>query len=243
MTRPIPPRKHEEIAESLIEDILIGQYRTGERLPSERDLALRFDANRGAVREAMKKLEQLGLADIRQGGARVAPLQDASLDVIGHLLSLGDLPEEELVDEILQVLTALITLSAETAVRRASDEQIAAIRTRLLPLLQEQQDRAGFAVARFELMREIMQASGNLVCQIIARSLFLQFVPRMAPLEDSVEIDLEVGRRFAVRLDAALATRNVEAVRSAFESLSNWNRDIAQRAFATIRTRARAARS
>jgi GntR family transcriptional repressor for pyruvate dehydrogenase complex len=243
MTRPIPTRKHEEIAESLIEDILVGQYRTGERLPSERDLALRFDANRGAVREAMKKLEQLGLADIRQGGARVAPLQDASLDVIGHLLSLGDLPEEELVDEILQVLTALITLSAETAVRRASDDQIESIRTRLLPLLQEQQDRAGFAVARFELMREIMQASGNLVCQIIARSLFLQFVPRMAPLEDSVEIDLEIGRRFAARLDAALATRNVEAVRSAFESLSNWNRDIAQRAFATIRARARAARS
>ncbi len=57
--------KHEEIADSLTHDILVGQYRTGERLPSERDLAVRFVANRGAVREAMKKLEQLGLADIR----------------------------------------------------------------------------------------------------------------------------------------------------------------------------------
>jgi DNA-binding FadR family transcriptional regulator len=55
-------RKHEEIADSLTRDILVGQYRTGERLPSERDLAARFDANRGAVREAMKKLEQLGIA-------------------------------------------------------------------------------------------------------------------------------------------------------------------------------------
>jgi DNA-binding FadR family transcriptional regulator len=56
--------KHEEIAAGLIQDILTGRYRVGERLPSERDLAGRFDANRGSVREAMKKLEQIGLADV-----------------------------------------------------------------------------------------------------------------------------------------------------------------------------------
>ncbi|NCF80731.1 MAG: GntR family transcriptional regulator [Proteobacteria bacterium] len=31
-------------------EILRGQYRPGERLPSERDLAARFEANRGPVR-------------------------------------------------------------------------------------------------------------------------------------------------------------------------------------------------
>ena len=41
-------RRHEEIADSLTRDILLGRYRCGERLPSERDLASRFDANRGA---------------------------------------------------------------------------------------------------------------------------------------------------------------------------------------------------
>ena len=48
--------KHDQIAHSLTHDILQGQYRPGERLPSERDLAARFDANRGAVREAMAVL-------------------------------------------------------------------------------------------------------------------------------------------------------------------------------------------
>ena len=90
--------KHEEIADSLTHDILVGQYRTGERLPSERDLAVRFDANRGAVREAMKKLEQLGVADIQPGGARVVPVEEASLDVIGHLLAVGEVPDSKLVD-------------------------------------------------------------------------------------------------------------------------------------------------
>ena len=63
--------KHDQIAGSLIQDILSGRYRVSERLPSERDLATRFDANRGAVREAMKKLEQIGLAQVQPGGARV----------------------------------------------------------------------------------------------------------------------------------------------------------------------------
>lgn len=235
MTRSITPRKHDEIAESLTQDILVGQYRTGERLPSERNLAARFDANRGAVREAMKKLEQMGLACIRQGGARVAPLEEASLDVVGHLLAIGDLPDEDLVDEIMQVFTALITLSAEAVVRRGSDEQLAQIRARLPPLLEGRADRQANSIARFELMQAIMQASGNLVCQIIARSLFLQFVPRMAPLEDYVELDLDAQRSFALRLDAALAARNVAAVRSTFESLSNFNREVARRAFAAIK--------
>ncbi|MDA1076587.1 MAG: winged helix-turn-helix domain-containing protein, partial [Proteobacteria bacterium] len=75
--------KHDEIAKHLTEDILAGRYRTGERLPSERDLSIRFDTNRGAVREAMKKLSHLGLARIQPGGARVCPMDEASLDIIG----------------------------------------------------------------------------------------------------------------------------------------------------------------
>ena len=90
--------KHDIIAGSLIQDILSGHYRVAERLPSERDLAARFDANRGAVREAMKKLEQIGLAEVQPGGARVKKTEDASLDVIGHMLAQGDLPDPTLVN-------------------------------------------------------------------------------------------------------------------------------------------------
>lgn len=235
--KPQHTRKHDEIAESLTQDILVGQYRTGERLPSERDLAARFEANRGAVREAMKKLEQMGLASIHQGGARVCAVEDASLDVIGHLLSIGEVPDEDLVDEIMQVFTALITLAAEATVRRASDAQIAEIRACLEPLKDGLTDRTANSMARFELMRSIMQTSGNLVCQIIARSLFLQFVPRMAPLEGLVEPNIEMQQQFAERLDNALASRNVTAVRSTFESFSNFNREVAKRAFAASKVR------
>ncbi|MFU8816926.1 MAG: FadR/GntR family transcriptional regulator [Pseudomonadales bacterium] len=228
-------RKHEEIAASLTQDILIGQYRCGERLPSERDLAARFEANRGAVREAMKKLEQLGLATVQPGGARVAPLHEASLDVIGHLLALGDLPDEDLVDQILQVMTSLVTLAAESAVRRASDEEMAVIRTRVRALLHPDHDRSTHAQARFELMSAIMEASGNLVCRLIARGLLMQFAPRMVPLERYVKLNLDAHREYVQRLDTALGDRDVDAVRSIFEALSNFNRESARQAFAAVR--------
>ena len=62
--------KSDQIADAPIHDVLTDGT-AGERLPSERDLVIRFDANRGAVREAMAKVAQLALADVLPGGARV----------------------------------------------------------------------------------------------------------------------------------------------------------------------------
>ena len=102
----------EEISAILRDEILCGQYRPGEHLPSERDLALRFATNRGAVRESLKKLEQLGIAAIKPGGVRVVPVEDASLSILGPLLDLEAVPNARLVDQVLEVLGALIAQSA-----------------------------------------------------------------------------------------------------------------------------------
>lgn len=65
-----PASRHDAIADALRSEILRGTYAPGDRLPAERDLAARLGANRGAVREALRKLEQQGLVVIRRGGAR-----------------------------------------------------------------------------------------------------------------------------------------------------------------------------
>ena len=102
----------EEVMSVLRREVLEGQYRPGERLPSERDLAARFQTTRGIVRVALKKLEQLGIADVQPGGARVVPVEQASLDVVGHLLALQDPPDPDLVDQVLEVAGALVAASA-----------------------------------------------------------------------------------------------------------------------------------
>ena len=57
----------EQIADQIEKRILNGELRSGDRLPTERDLAEQFHASRTAVREAMKILAQKGLVEMRPG--------------------------------------------------------------------------------------------------------------------------------------------------------------------------------
>ncbi len=223
--------KHEEIADALTRDILLGQYRVGERLPSERDLSARFDANRGAVREAMKKLEQLGITNIQPGGARVNPLKEASLDVIGCLLDLGDLPDRVLVDQILVVINALTQTAAISAAKRLSEEELLELRERMRPIQTEKLEDDAYFEAQTEMFEAMMTASGNLPVQIIARSLLQQFGPRMTALRDYVDRDSETHAVLARQLDAALAARDLDAIRKRHSEIAEFHRERMQKAF------------
>ena len=57
----------EEIIDAFKREIMTGRLRPGERVPSEFDLASRFQVSRGAVREAMKTLQAIGVVTIRPG--------------------------------------------------------------------------------------------------------------------------------------------------------------------------------
>ena len=223
--------KHEEIADSLTRDILTGQYRVGERLPSERDLSSRFEANRGAVREAMKKLEQLGIADIQPGGARVAPLNQASLDVIGHLMALGDYPDRDLVDQIMVVLNSLVMTAVVSAVRRADDEGLEHLRSLMRPIWTEKLEGEDYFQAQADMFEGLMTASGNLPVQLIARSLLAQFQPQMAALKDYMDPQSSAHADLAREVDAAIGNRDLNALKASFNELSTFHRERMQRTF------------
>jgi len=55
------------IARALREDVAAGRYRTGDRLPSEADLAARFGVNRHTVRRAIATLAAEGMVHSRRG--------------------------------------------------------------------------------------------------------------------------------------------------------------------------------
>jgi DNA-binding FadR family transcriptional regulator len=174
-----PPSQSAAISAELRDEILRGQYRSGERLPSERDLAERFGVHRSAVREALKRLEQLGLAHIRPGGARVAPLDEASLDVVEHLLGLEDPPNPVVVDQVLEVMSGLFATAARLAAERATDEQRARIGELLGQLATDAQgveDRVRLIHALGDAM---VEASGNPVLRLVRRGLKTKFMERL----------------------------------------------------------------
>ena len=228
-------KKHEEIADSLARDILTGQYRVGERLPSERDLSGRFDANRGAVREAMKKLEQLGIAEIQPGGARVQPLSEASLDVIGYLLTLSDTPNRHLVDQIMVVIGSLVRTAVVAALSREDagmdGEIVKKLREVIRPIWARELDTESYFEVQTEMFRGIMEASGNLPVQLIAKSLLEQFAPQMEPLRDHIILDMGTHRALARNMDEALESMDLNRVLASFAAVSKFHRERMQKAF------------
>ena len=69
MAGPTSVTVSERIHAELRGDILAGRLEAGEALPSERRLSEQLGANRHAIREALKRLQQAGLVSISQGGA------------------------------------------------------------------------------------------------------------------------------------------------------------------------------
>jgi DNA-binding FadR family transcriptional regulator len=63
------PRKrlYQQVADKLAAEITQGRYTVGERLPSERDLAIALGVSRPTLREAVIALELDGLVDVRTG--------------------------------------------------------------------------------------------------------------------------------------------------------------------------------
>jgi GntR family transcriptional regulator, transcriptional repressor for pyruvate dehydrogenase complex len=82
--QPFKPIKQARISEVVLgqlkEAILLGQFKSGEKLPSERELTEMFQVSRGVIREAIRVLEVTGFVVTRQGQTGGAYVTNLSFD-------------------------------------------------------------------------------------------------------------------------------------------------------------------
>ena len=120
--KPIRPKKlSEEIFEQIKSLITDGQLKPGEKIPSEREMATLLGVSRPSVREAIMKLEAMGLLESRQGGGTyVRSLADGTLAPLAAMVE--DNPK--LLEELLEVRMGMECWSAYLAATRATEEEI-----------------------------------------------------------------------------------------------------------------------
>jgi DNA-binding FadR family transcriptional regulator len=210
-----PPSKAEEIITVLRSEILRGQYRPGERLPSERDLAARFESNRGAIREAIKKLEQLGIVAVAPGGVRVLPVEEATLEVLGYLLELGEIQKPELISQVLDVLAVMTSLSARSAVVEANDENIIDMVQLVDQLVNTIGDEDRHTEAWIQFSDKMMSIHRNLVLRLVGNGLRTQFMGSTMNLGFERHIDLSAAKQQLIRLRDSIKSRDEVNVRDA----------------------------
>lgn len=215
-----PDSQSDRIARDLRSDILSGRYQAGDRLPSERELAQRFAVHRGPVREALRKVEQLGLAEIRPGGVRVCPLETASLDIVGHLLDLSEPPDSQMVRMVFEVSACLTVLAGRLTAERGSPEEIAHCLELLDKLAQPKLSAAEEHALVIELSDTLVAASGNLVLGLAHRGIRLQFLERLRDREELLRTSAEIRIPMVSILAQALKDRDGPAVAELLNELA-----------------------
>ncbi|MCZ7423009.1 MULTISPECIES: GntR family transcriptional regulator [unclassified Micromonospora] len=198
--------------------IVSGTYRTDDALPGERELAAAFEVNRHAVREALRRLQQLGLVRISQGGAtRVLDWRvHAGLDLALSLVRSGDvLPVATLVRDMMDMRACIGVDAARLCARRADD----VARRRIVRAVEEFADLApdltAMGEANIAVWRLILDGCGNTAYLLAFNSLVAGAlaVAEVPPQRRATELLDVAGHR---RLASAIADgRDVEAAEQA----------------------------
>lgn len=187
--------------------IVSGGHRPGDPLPGERELAAAFAVNRHAVREALRRLQQLGLLRVSQGGVtRVLDWRvHAGLDLALSLVQSGDvLPVEHLVRDMLEMRACIGVDAARRCAVRAGGAVGRVVVDTVERFAALAPDLAAMAEANIALWRHIVTGSGNTAYllsfnSLVAGALAVGEVP---PQRRAAELLDVAGHR---RLAAAIA--------------------------------------
>lgn len=184
-------RVAEEIVEQLRSLILTGQYPPGSKLPPERDLSKRLGVNRASLREALKKLEHLGLVRIRQGdGTRVTNfMETGGIELVQHLLPLAGRNHPELIRDMLELRRIFGREIARLAAYRAVPDSVSRLKA-----LADKADAAATATEVFETDFEfyvaLTQVAGNTVMGLLINTVregVRSYMPLLSNLTASPE--------------------------------------------------------
>jgi DNA-binding FadR family transcriptional regulator len=147
-------RLYRQIADQLAELIRAGEFKPGERLPSERDLSQQLNVSRASVREALIALEIDGLVVVRVGlgvFVNAAPAANPQRTA----------PAEPGPFEVLSARYLIEGETAALAARIGTEEQHARIRE-TLALMTDEVRRSGHGLdADFLFHERVAEASGN----------------------------------------------------------------------------------
>jgi GntR family transcriptional repressor for pyruvate dehydrogenase complex len=156
----------------LVEDVLSGRYAPGEKLPTQRALAAELDVNMASVREAVKRLEQLGLVEVRHGDAmRVTDWRTSGgLDVIAHVLFGAGGLDQDMLGQLMEARRLMLGESARLAAERRDGDQARRLES-IAERIADARDDAAAQALDFAFFSELVEAAGNVVLVLVVNSI------------------------------------------------------------------------
>jgi GntR family transcriptional regulator, transcriptional repressor for pyruvate dehydrogenase complex len=203
-----------QISEKIREAILDGRVQIDERLPTEEELAAKFNVSRPTIREALKRLAAQNLIRSRRGPAggtfvNQPSREEARLTVANAaklLVSMGDFA----LSDIAEARQEIELVCCRLAAHRRSDEQLAAMAREIArqrdPALSDEE----FCWSDVRFHRTLVEAAGNPALDFAAAGV----IESLQPAVNMVIFRFRDRRKVAAqhqRLYRSLKAGNVDA--------------------------------
>lgn len=201
---------YEQIKHLIVTDV----WKEGEKLPTEHQLASRFNVSRVVVREALQKLRTENLIVTKQGtGSFVSNPQNSMLISNSFKLNADHILTENEFMDLIDVRKSIEFRSIELAAERASDSDFLLVQRALEDMENYIDDLDLFTEADYNFHYSIVRASHNkMFCQILnsCRELIFYCLHEMNRLNSSRKWIVELHRNVydcLVKGDAKSAIR------------------------------------
>ncbi|MCV7378730.1 GntR family transcriptional regulator [Mycobacterium alsense] len=183
VVQPVHRSVPEKVFEQIAADVLSGQMRPGEALPSERRLAEAFGVSRPAVREGIKRLSAASLVEVRHGG--VTTVRDfrrhGSLDLLPRLLFRDGGLDPAVFRSILETRLRIGPKVAELAAERHEPE-LAELLDGSLRLLEADQDHLEWHRDTLAFWDHVVDGTGSIVFRLMYNAFRAAYEPALAAL-------------------------------------------------------------
>ncbi len=209
----------ENVFDQLLGEVVDGELAAGDSLPSERRLAEVLGVSRPAVREALQRLSQARLVEVRHGGSTTVRdfRTSAGLDLLPRLLVRDGELDPAVGRSILQARQSIAPTVAAQAAETAGAAAGPALRAAVAEMEQaaDSETRQHAALTFWDV---VIDAADSIVFRLLFNSLRLAYEPAIAALGPVMEAEVDNLQGYR-ELAEAVAAGDPAAAHAAADSL------------------------
>ena len=221
-------RLHEEIVTIIQKQIMNGAIPPGSKLPPEREMAQTLNVNRATVREALSKLENLDLVEIRHGDGLYAKnyLESGNLDLIKAALNMDE--HKEIISNILETRRYMVPQMAYMAAQRRTATDLKELKEVI------SQKDLNMLERDIKVHQIIARATHNLIC-IIGLNYFNQIFHDYGYLYFDDERNVERSRVFHREIYEAIKAKKPREARRIMHDVLIYAEDAVKASLDNVR--------
>lgn len=185
----------------------------GSRLPGEHDLVAQLQVSRPVLREALSRLQILGLVDIQRGRGTFVGDTSSLTNCVRLLQTAVTISPQELLSYA-ELRSAIEVQAARQAAEKATDEDIAELAKLLQQLDDEDLPYADALEIDFRFHRKLLAIADNKLMQNLMEVIYEFVLAQMARTTPSQK-DNQLGRRLHNAILKAIREHDPDAAESA----------------------------